>query len=105
MGANPSMPLFNSKNVFIYLSLLFFYLHPANFMLIISYMYIHKHDSLQTIAALALPTCSKYTSKEGLELLKLLTMELCFVKKKCYRIWSALCNMHDLSHFMRPCMQ
>ena len=42
-------------------------------------MYIHIHDSLQTIAALALPTCSKYTSKEGLELLRLLTMELCFV--------------------------
>ena len=47
----------------------------------ISYMYIHIHDALQTIAALALPTCSKYTSKEGLELLRLLTMELCFVKK------------------------
>ena len=75
------MSLFNSKNFFIYLSPLFFYLRPANFMLIISYMYIH--DSLQTIAALYSftykCTCSKYTSK-GLELFGLLTMELCFIK-------------------------
>ena len=70
-------------------------------MLIISYMYIHIHDSLQTIAALALPTCSKYTSKEGLELLRLLTVVLCFVKKSVTGSRSALCNMHDLAHYMR----
>ena len=66
-----------------------------------SYMYIH--DSLQTIAALALPTCSKYTSKEGLELFRLPTMELCFVKKCFTGSRSAQYNMHDLSHYMRPC--
>ena len=39
-------------------------------------MYIAIHDSLQTIAVLAIP------SKEGLELLRLYTiaMELCFIK-------------------------
>ena len=66
-----------------------------------SYMYIH--DYLQTIAALALPTCSKCISKEGLELFGLPTMELCFVKKCITGSRSAQCNMHDLSHYMRPC--
>ena len=28
-----------------------------------------------------IPTCSKYTSKGGMELFRLLTMELCFVNK------------------------
>ena len=46
---------FNSKYIS-FTCLHFFYLRPANFMLIISYMYIHIHDSLQSIAALALPT-------------------------------------------------
>ena len=63
-------------------------------------MYIH--DSLQTIAALYSftykCTCSKYTSKEGLELFGLLTMELCFIKKCVTESRSALCNMHDLYH-------
>ena len=45
-------------------------------------------------------TCSKYTSKEGLELL---TMEFCFVKKCITGSRSAQCNMHDLSYYMRPC--
>ena len=49
-------------------------------------------------------TCSKYTSKEGLELFRLLTMELCFLKICVTGSRSALCNMHDLSHYMRPCM-
>ena len=48
-------------------------------------------------------TCSKYTSKEGLELFRLPTMELCFVKKCITGSRSAQCNMHDLSHYMRPC--
>ena len=53
---NPYMSLFNSKNFFHLLVSTLFYLHPANVMLIISYMYIHihVHDSLQTIAALYL---------------------------------------------------
>ena len=65
-------------------------------------------DSLQTIYSSTSftykCTCSKCTSKEGLELFRLLTMELCFVKKYVAGSWSALCNIHDLSHYMRPCM-
>ena len=72
----------------------------ALFMLIISYMYnIHIHDSLHTIAALYL---HKYTSKEGLELFRLLTMELCFVKNVLQDLGvpCATCMIH----YMRPCM-
>ena len=79
-----------------------FLLTSSKFLIIISYMYIHVHESLQTIAALYSftykCTCSKYTSKEGLELFRLLTMELCFVKKCVTGTRSALCNIHDLYH-------
>ena len=101
---NPYMSLFNSKNFFIYLSPLFFYLRPANFMLIISYMYIHNiiHDSLQTIATLYLQMyLFKYTSKEGLELFRLLTMELCFVTKMCSQdlgVPCATCTTYYITH-------
>ena len=47
-------------------------------------------------------TCSKYTSKKGLKLFRLPTMELCFVKS-ITGSRSAQCNMHDLSHYRRPC--
>ena len=52
------------------------------------------HDSLQTIAALALPTCSR---KDGLELLRLLTINGALLRdvfQDLYRI--ALCNtLHE----------
>ena len=59
--------------------------------------------SLQSTSFTYKCTCSKYTSKEGLELFRLPTMELCFVKKCITGSRSAQCNMHDLSHYMRPC--
>ena len=51
---------------------------------------------LATLSA-ALPTCSiKYTSKKGLELMRLLTVELCSINKcvlqDLYR--SVLCNIN-----------
>ena len=75
---NPYKSLFNS------LVSTFFNLHSAYFMNNDYYLYTCIYMSMilcrhNIIAALAIPTCSKYTSKEGLELLRLLTMELCFV--------------------------
>ena len=78
-----------------------FLLASSNFLATCIYIFFADHSSTSFTYKC---TCSKYTSKEGLELFRLPTMELCFVKKLMYTgSRSAQCNMHDLSHYIRPC--
>ena len=88
-----TIPICSSKNFFIY----FFTCIQQLFSI---YIFFADHRSTSLTYKC---TCSKYTSKEGLELFRLPTMELCFVKKCITRSRSAQCNMHDLLHYMRPC--
>ena len=77
-----------------------FLLASSNFLATCIYILFADHSSTSFTYKC---TCSKYTSKEGLKLFRLLTMELCFVKKCITGFRSAQCNIHDLSHYMRPC--
>ena len=78
-----------------------FLLASSNFLATCIYIFFADHSSTSFTYKC---TCSKYTSKEGRELFRLPTMELCFVKKFITESRSAQCNMHDLSHYMRPCV-
>ena len=88
------MSLYNSKNFS------FTCLHSV--FTCIQQISCHIHDSVQTITALALPIpVLKYTSKEGLDLLRLLTINGALLRKKCV--------LQDLglpcaTLYMRPCM-
>ena len=93
--------LFLIKRIFHLLVSTLFLLASSNFLATCIYIFFADHSSTSFTYKC---TCSKYTSKEGLELFRLPTMELCFVKKCITGSRSALCNMHDLSHYMRPCV-
>ena len=86
---NPSMSLFNSKNFFIYLSPLFFTCIQQLTCTCSFVDYISHFISSFTYLL-------KYTSKKGLELIRLLTMELCSIKNKMCVAGSrnVLCNIN-----------
>ena len=64
-------------------------------MFIISYIHVHIHVSLQTIAALVLPTCSKVATlvKKGSGIAEATNNGALL---HVARSRSAQCNMHDL---------
>ena len=88
------------KRIFHLLVSTLFLLASSNFLTTCIYIFFADHSSTSFTYKC---TCSKYTSKEGLELFRLPTMELCFVKICITGSRSAQCNMHDLSHYMRLC--
>ena len=75
-----------------------FLLASSNFLATCIYIFFADHSSTSFTYKC---TCSKYTSKEGLELFRLPTMELCFVKNvlQDLRVPSATC----MTYHMRPC--
>ena len=91
---NPSLSLFNSKNT----------CHHS-FFTCIGKLHVHAPFRLYQQLYQSFTYCSiKYTSKKGLEFMRLLTVELCSIKKSVLQDLYVLCNINAGSITLREAL-